>query len=320
MSKCAKWHIGRWTILTKKTAHFTKSERSHFITFGLDEKDYYNNIFVTAIQLAIDQEKIEVLTRDEATSKGRAIFNEAKQMFEEGDFSKAQERILRWVEEQRELHQTKNQKVKNQKRSQQNKKKVINCGRTGLAKTGEFQDQSENKGRILLSELKTIAIRTVICMAIFFGGYLLFQSDSFADNQPEEVVQANALHTLPFENIEVELVEVDDGESRSVLRYEMVNRNPDRIIIGVYDESHPLDGYVPKEKTGIFGSSINEVTFRLRYQDDILDFNRWRFELEPNQKTTVTFTIDGPLEEFVGFDTYIQNETTGEIRKWTHDF
>jgi hypothetical protein len=30
--------------------------------------------------------------------------------------------------------------------------------------------------------------------------------------------------------------------------------------------------------------------------------------------------IDGPLENFIGVDTFMQNEATGEVRKWSYDF
>jgi hypothetical protein len=42
--------------------------------------------------------------------------------------------------------------------------------------------------------------------------------------------------------------------------------------------------------------------------------------LEPSQVTDVNIMIDGLLGIFLGVDTFMKNEVTGEVWKWLYDF
>jgi len=198
------------------------------------------------------------------------------------------------------------------------KKTVIHhSGKTGLAKTRTVKDKfnSDHIKGLKPTEIKSIALRIIGSLAVPIALFLLINSAT-----KEEAVALDTkylIEDLPFENIEIKLVSIENDDRTSILRYQMINRNPQPITFGVFNEKQPFEGYVPPKEHSIF---VSEPSIRMVYKNNIIDFSNTSSLLEPNREANVVLLIDGPLERLVSVETFLKNETTGEVRNWRMNF
>jgi hypothetical protein len=268
--------------------------------FGMDNQHQDEVIIATYCELFVKGAKnVQLHVSNEMTAKKVKRAEKQFQKFMDGDYSN--------IERARKEYLARK------------KKRVIQTGQTGLAKTREVKDKFEpEQGKKLpFHEIRKIVTRSLISLVVLAGLFLLL--DNAPSNDKEAATSKESTYEikqLAFDNIEIQLKSVDGNDHSSVLRYEMINRNAHPIVFGYDNEENPIDGK-KREKHLL---SRGGTTIQTRFKDNIVDYQHGTYTLEPNQITDVKIMIDGPLENFIGVDTFMKNEATGEVRRWSYDF
>jgi hypothetical protein len=268
--------------------------------FGMDNQHQDEVIIATYCELFVKGVKnVQLHLSNEMTGKKVKRAERQFQKFMDGDYSHLERARKEYLARK--------------------KKRVIQSGQTGLAKNREVKDrfESEQGKKFQFHEIRKMVTRSLISLVVLAGLFLLLNNAPSNDKEAATSKEsAYEINQLAFDNIEITLKKVDGNANSSVLRYEMINRNADPIIFGYDNEENPIDGK-KREKHRL---NIGGNTIKTRFKDNIVDFQHGTYTLEPNQIINVNIMIDGPLESFVGVDTFMQNEATGEVRKWSYDF
>ncbi|WP_163969702.1 PIN domain-containing protein [Oceanobacillus halotolerans] len=223
---------------------------------------------------------------------------------------------------------TKNQpdwKLQSNKTSSQPGTVQLEKGKTGMANRSKTKRPIKVRApKLKIPVGKLIGSSVVgIIIFIFIAGIIGQQEDE------EEKKDAMSDFEFPFDNIEVELTNMQENESSFRLEYEAVNLNDSEIIFGYLDLSEELEEIEAKntddpsiklanEKT-LIGMKENNGQLILRYKDDTVEYPAGRRELLPNQVETITIMGQQPLENLASITALMYDPASDEVREWVFE-